>query len=66
MAINIENNMKASSKLGKRDDLKLFNSKNNKEEVEKTHAGKKPEEATIGQFLTPKKYEPPSFYCKQV
>lgn len=43
----IENNRKASGKLGRRDDPKLFNPKNNKKENDKDLAGKKPEEPII-------------------
>lgn len=52
VAVNIENNRKASRKLRRRDDPKLFNPKNNnRKEIDKTPAGKKPEEPTIGQVL---------------
>ena len=50
-AINNENNRKASRKLGRRDDPKLFNPKNNKNETNKAPTCKKPEEATISQGL---------------
>ena len=43
-AINIENNRKASSKLGRRDDPKLFNPKNNKKDGDKSMNNKKNEE----------------------
>lgn len=43
--------MKVFGKLGRRDDPKFFNTRNNKE-TEKFVAGKKPEEETMGQVLT--------------
>ncbi len=52
VATNIENNRKASRKLGRRDDPNLFNPKNNnKREGDKTPIGKKLEEPTIGQSV---------------
>ena len=62
-AINIENNRKASGKLGRRDDPKLFNPKNNnKRESDKTPIGKKLEEYTMGQVLElVKKMNPTNF-----
>ena len=52
VAMNIENNRKASGKLGRRDDSKKINSKNsNKRDVDKTPVGKKIEETKIGQVL---------------
>ena len=52
IAVNIENNRKASRKFGRRDDPKLFNSKiNNRRDVDKTPFGKKIDEPTIGQVL---------------
>ena len=50
-AVNIKNNRKASSNLGRRDDPKLFNLKNNKKKNDKALVGKKLEEPTIGQVL---------------
>ena len=44
MTVNIENNTKASGKLGRRDDPKLFIPRNNKKESDKNVAGKKPKE----------------------
>ena len=49
--VNMENNNKASRKLGRRDDSKLFNPKNNKKDNDKSLVNKKPEEATIIQIL---------------
>lgn len=49
IAVNIKNNRKAFGKLGRRDDPKLFNPKNNiRKEADKTPTCKKPEEPTIG------------------
>ena len=63
IVVNIEDNRKSSSKIGRRDDPKLFNpKKNNKREVDKTLAGKKSEEPTIGQVLDfLKKMNPTTF-----
>ena len=63
VAINIENNRRTSRKLGRRDDPKLFNPKNNnKRESDKTPIGKKLEEPTIGQVLELlKKMNPTNF-----
>lgn len=63
VVVNIVNNRKASSKLGRRGDPKLFNPKNNeKREVDKIPIGKKPKEPTIGQVLgLLKKMNPTSF-----
>ena len=61
-SINIENNRKASGKLGRRDDPKLFNPKNKKKDNDKYLVNKKPEEATISQVLDLlKKMNPPTF-----
>lgn len=51
MTVNIENNRMASGKLGRRDDPKLFNPRNNKKESDKPAVGKKVEEDTMGQVL---------------
>ena len=52
IAVNIENNRKSYGKLGRRDDPKKFNSKNNnKREVDKTPARKKSKESTLGEVL---------------
>ena len=63
IAVNIENNRKASGKLGGRDDPKLFNRKNNnRKEADKTPVGKKSEEPTISQVLEMlKKMNPTNF-----
>ena len=47
IAVNIENNRRASSKLGKRDDPKLFNPRNNKRGGDKPATNKKNEEDKI-------------------
>ena len=63
IVVNIANNKKASSKMGRRDDPKLFNPKNNnKREGDKTPIGKKLEEPTISQVLEfLKKMNPSNF-----
>ena len=44
IAINIENNRRASGKLGRRDDPKLFNPRHNKKDGDKFATNKKGEE----------------------
>lgn len=63
VAVNIENNRKTSGELGRRDDPKLFNPKNNnRKEANKTPIGKKLEEPTIAQVLEMlKKMNPKNF-----
>ena len=63
IVVNIENNRKESSKLGRRDDPNLFNPKNNnKRDANKTLSGKKTKEPTIGQVLDlSKKMNPTTF-----
>ena len=62
-AVNIENNTKASGKLGRRDDPKLFNSKNNnRKDVDRTPIGNNIDEITIAQLLDLlKKMNPTTF-----
>lgn len=52
MAMNIENNRKASRKLGRRDDPNLFSPRRNKKEGDKSLANKKPKEDKVDQMLT--------------
>ena len=63
IAVNIENNRKASGKLGRRDDPKLFNSKNNnRKDVDRTPVGNKTDEPKIAQVLDLlKKMNPTTF-----
>ena len=49
--VNIENNRRASGKLGKRDDPKIFNIRNNKREGDKPTTNKKNEEDKMDQVL---------------
>lgn len=51
IAMNIENNRRASRKLGKRDDPKLFNPRSNKRDGDKPTANKKNEEDKIDQAI---------------
>lgn len=51
MVEDIQNNRKASGKLGWRDDPKLFNPRKNKKEGDKLAIGKNPKEDTMGQVL---------------
>ena len=51
IVVNIENNRKASRKLGKRDHPKLFNPRNNKREGDKSATNKKNEEDKMDQVL---------------
>ena len=51
IVVNIENNRRASGKLGKRDDPKLFNPRNNKRDGDKPIANKKNEEDKIDQVI---------------
>ena len=51
IAINIENNRRAFGKLRKRDDLKLFNPRNNKREGDKPITNKKNEEEKMDQVF---------------
>ena len=63
VAVNIENNRKTSSKLGRRDDPKLFNSRNNnRKDVDRTLVGNKTDEPKISQVLDLlKKMNPTTF-----
>ena len=61
MVVNIENNIKASSKFWRRDDPKLFNPRN-KKEGEKPIVVWKLDEDTMGKFLSLlKKMNPPTY-----
>lgn len=51
IVVNIENNRRASSKLGKRDDPKLFNPRSNKREGDKPVVNKKNEEDKMDQVI---------------
>lgn len=51
MAINIENNRKASGKLGRRDDPKLFNPRGNRRQGEKPTVAKKLDDNKMDQVL---------------
>ena len=51
ITVNIDNNRRASGKLGKRNDPKLFNSRNNKRDGDKPTANKKNEEDKIDQVI---------------
>lgn len=51
IAINIENNRRASGKLGRRDDPKLFNPHSNKKESDKPTTSKNFEENKMDQML---------------
>jgi hypothetical protein len=52
--VNIENNRRASRKLGRRDDPKLFSNKGNgnKKEGDRSSANKKPKDDKMDQVLT--------------